>query len=652
MRCRLCVLHATQGRGRIMAMDFSKFRDGQNGAFRVAFQRLIAGEKQTGIIGPTGYGKSDLIRALAFEAWDQGWVCGTLVLSPNEILREQMVAPKKMARFASFYTVRTTGGKPMPTCASLKKYSAGNLAPNGEFLLSATIQLIAAAPEDYIRWIESTVRRTGKPLLLIMDECHFGAVGDDGNTWGRIVERLRDAGCHLIVLTATAEREDGEPTIGFRTEVVKREPVTVKKIRKGSTPEKIRVELYSGEKIHYNLVADYQKTFKDAWDEGVLCRLNYNKITVSLAEVFQEQNEERMLTDLSPTEVRQVLGELVRDQKVIAEGCRMFLELLRKKQAMNPACVGLIFTANDIGSSEANQHAEQIKRELLRQDPNIDARVITTTNDGSGASGIAMLGAFVCGGAGEVGLLKQMGGIGLDCVPCKLILDLSPTRAAAAFIQRLGRAMRPFEGILVADVIGPDDVLFVALWERFIESQGGSVRSELEFVSSEEKDRQESNPRSLFEVDSAQAGDVLDTNGEEASCEDARRAVRFANALPEVGLLKMYTVPQVVQAIRAMDAPEPPTASQGEGFRDTTAELVQIKEEVTRVVKPIIMTRITRDGKDPGKDYKAYSKSLWGEIYGISGYGSDYDYQTSRDLGKAAKIRDIAKSIRRREVGW
>jgi hypothetical protein len=56
---------------------------------------------------------------------------------------------------------------------------------------------------------------TGKHVVVFIDEVDTHAAG---NEWGRAMLALRDeGGASLVVLTATAMREDGDAVICFKT---------------------------------------------------------------------------------------------------------------------------------------------------------------------------------------------------------------------------------------------------------------------------------------------------------------------------------------------------------------------------------------------------------------------------------------------------
>jgi hypothetical protein len=78
-------------------------------------------------------------------------------------------------------------------------------------------------------------------------------------------------------------------------------------------------------------------------------------------------------------------------------------------------------------------------------------------------------------GHGDILIVKQMGGVGLDCARLKVMLDLSSVRTVSSVVQRLTRIATPFEGINIGHVITAEDPLMRIIWERFVVSEGGEL---------------------------------------------------------------------------------------------------------------------------------------------------------------------------------
>src|SRR5262249_33479119 len=151
-------------------------------ALDIITERVIRGEPDTAIVQPCGYGKSDLLRLAAFQLWDQNVVACTLALSPNEYLRDQLVAAPKISDWYSRYRISPGRGRQLNFTSVTGP--CVDYAANGEFLLSSTIQLVLKNldnPGGFRDWIDAVMRRTGKRVLVVVDETHTNTSRND---WG------------------------------------------------------------------------------------------------------------------------------------------------------------------------------------------------------------------------------------------------------------------------------------------------------------------------------------------------------------------------------------------------------------------------------------------------------------------------------------
>src|SRR5262245_16156407 len=102
-----------------VTIDPATARRGQLGAHEAVLAALgawRAGQRpraECSVILPPGYGKSHLVRWIAASAWGAGLAASTLVLSPADYLRGQLVAEDKVGDFLRRFRVRTAAGSPL-----------------------------------------------------------------------------------------------------------------------------------------------------------------------------------------------------------------------------------------------------------------------------------------------------------------------------------------------------------------------------------------------------------------------------------------------------------------------------------------------------------------------------------------------------------
>ncbi len=618
-------------------MDLSKARAGQEKSFTTAIQRLAEGESQTALVLPCGYGKSHLIRMIAFEAWNNGLAACTLVVSPNEYLRDQLVDNDNFARFVQLF-------HPVARQRAAIKYTAiknvgVNYNANKEFLLSSTIQLVSRNVDNFAKWIQSLIETARIPVVVIVDETHTNS---EKNVWGETLAILKAAGAHIIVMTATAMREDGEPLFGFETVEIRNEPITITKTRPAQDPQNVHVEIWSGTRTHFELNAHSHVTFKDAWNEGVLCHVNHHPFDIELSKIDAGFIENKMLSDLSDTETRKELGKLVRHPEVIRRGCEvlsLWLTRLRAAGFATRDCAAIVFCSNDGKDDErTNDHAERIKSTLLAIDPSLKILIATSADDtgGKGPSGKKILEDFVYRGIGDVIIVKQMAGLGLDAPRLKVALDLSPVRTPTSFIQRSNRVTRPYQGIMVAHLITLADALSQACFSEFIESQGGATTKDLELkeeydVPKEDKQKPVFNFRGLSDFD------LRDTKDKRAARQLLSRVLDVFDAFP---LLQTgYTIPDVAEKLAVFGAlvPERPENDSATGV-NTGDEVDRLKAAILPSIKDVVRIRMLRQGRrytrDP-KDQALYQETIkqsWKDVYKLARMPEDFDYQKSTDV--------------------
>lgn len=617
-------------------MDFydeKALRLGQRLACTTCLRRIGELETHTALVIATRYGKSDLQRIITMVAIKLGLACCGVSLNPTDFLCEQIVDKDKWSAMCERTKLQAT-----PVFARISA-SVMNPTANNENFLSVSMQFFQHNLKYWKDWARDERRRTGKPVILFVDECHTNATN---NKWGAAVTEWQQyTGCHVVLLTATPDRSDCDQIPGFKYDLVDAEDVIVYKNRPGSAPEKIRIDKFGGVKGVLTLKADYTVTFKQAWTEEVLCHVEPNWFDVNLDEIDGSLNAtERMLSELTvDKDIRRALNRSIRHPVVIRRGCEMTLRRLRSFRAVDPACAAIVFCGNDNDQSDAayNQHAAQIKRDINNIDPSLKVVIATSANDGRNE-----LTAFR-DGVGDVLVVKQMAGLGIDISRLKVGLDLSPIRTNAAVIQRMMRVATPHQlpnrpqQMLVCAWVTPYDMLSTAIYQSVIAANGGSATTmDLDLLASYEKDREQSpQPRTDYVPTGTRGVGASDTRGNTATETDLDLYARTVlDLVPEIGAF--ISQPELVQRqkIRTAQANSNTTKPQ-----DTRAQVQQLRDDINAYWKQVVNSRMSKP-YDRNK-YEQLSKEIWGLAMEACGIERDYKLKQINDLAQLTKLRDV-----------
>ena len=169
-------------------------------------ENVQARKPNTSIILPTRYGKSDVIRVMSYELYHRDEVATTVVVSPSIQLMEQIIDSKKREKTRQRYNFQR------PFVVRDVRKLTGDIAPDGEMLVSTTTQLMQMNLWAFCQWIEFKQHTTGKPVLIFWDECHQES---DRNEWGKAIPACGEAGAISVLLTATPFRSQQEKIAGF-----------------------------------------------------------------------------------------------------------------------------------------------------------------------------------------------------------------------------------------------------------------------------------------------------------------------------------------------------------------------------------------------------------------------------------------------------
>jgi hypothetical protein len=509
--------------------DFNRdgLREGQRKAIDVIFERCRAREPYTAIVIPTRYGKSDLMRVSAVQLCKHGLIGLAFGLSPATQLTDQLDDHQKWIECIERYDL------PRTTAHRVVEHLENDYSPNGECFRCATLQFVVSNVKHFAA-LASKAKAAGKPILFFIDECHFTS---DDNRWGECAEILANAGALIVLLTATAIREDGHPPKGFPFErrVINADATRTFPGGPGSTPDMVKMDVYKGQDVETFIRAHHETTFAQAWAEhpSVLCKVTFSAFDVYLSDTDvtpdSDDSEDWMdahIKDMSARQTRQYLGRICRSPIVISEGAERLVRLLNELRRIDPTVAAMVFCdcdRDDKGNFIVDRWAKNIRRAIEKASGGTLNVVIATSagDEASGAKGSELIKKFQKG-SGDVLIVKQMGGAGLHCPRIKIILDLSPVRALASWIQRIMRAATPHNRLLHCILITPADCLAEACFERMIASQGGAARFEGDLDHSYEVPHEEREWMQVAGVGNADFRDNIGNLGPAEQYEDVR----------------------------------------------------------------------------------------------------------------------------------
>ena len=350
-----------------------------------------------------------------------------------------------------------------------------------------------------------------------------------------------------MLLTATPNRTDKTFIAGFDYDPVRTEPTTV---RRG-------MEVWRGDTVTYRLVPDHETTFAQAWAElpPALCYIARIPIAVEMARYGFGEDGEKAVTDISEVPaflVRSTLAEIVRDDDVVKACSAEFVKSLKERKQNFPETAGIIFVGNDLNredDTETNAHARQVAQAVRQFDSSLDIKIATSTSDENPRE---VLDEFQ-NGMGDVLIVKQMGGVGMDVPRLKVCLDLSTFRTESLYVQRICRVATVWQPtadsddlVLTATYITPDDPFSEALFDNFIRREGGDAEmvtpAELDYIRTETSEQQRI-PDWYVPTGNTSIGHMKDTEQRTAEGSWLDPVRKLASILPEV--LNKRTEPEL-----------------------------------------------------------------------------------------------------------
>ena len=292
---------------------------------------------------------------------------------------------------------------------------------------------------------------------------------------------------------------------------------------------------------------DLEVSFGEAWREEtagapILCKISRVTFDVRLRLLGVEDETATWLSEVdSPDKVRRYLGRLVRQPVTIEEGCRRLIESLIARRELRPEFQAIIYCGNDIEAGDErseNKHPEEIKKILLRVAAEcgitLDVPIATSANGGKETIE-SFAGTEDAPGRGDVLIVKQLAGMGLDLPWVKTGLDLSATRTFAALVQRMFRPATPCGGAVACEWITPDDIISATYFNRIVKDEGGEARaSDLALIETYDKERKDKDPEPPLAADQVRAGRFEDSGGKAAEPEQWERVAEVISRAPRI----------------------------------------------------------------------------------------------------------------------
>jgi len=624
------------------SMDLSAYRPGQFKAHRTIIRRVTEGEKYTSVVLPTRYGKSDVMRCTAIELFREKIISVAVVLTPNTFLRDQMVDPAKINDMVDRYEIN---GADL-TYGSIKQIIKPN--KNGEFFLSSTIQLCDQNTQTFKSWVESECSKTNKPPIFYVDEAHTGS---ESNNWGNTIKSMADSGAFVVLLTATATRSDGKKIPGFDFEVIEREfckrSVVRDSFEKDGKDFNI-IDRLKGVTQKLKLIPNHETTYKKTWEEkpSPLCTISKPSFDLCLNEmqdVEDDENKNKLLSELSETAIRSKLGRMLKDKVVIRYGVEMLLGEIDVFRKHYKKAASIIFCGNDDDAKKKiNDHAKRIRCAIEERAPHLSVVIATSAEGDDGGKKIKDF----AHGVGDILIVKQMASLGLDVPRLKLCLDLSPIRTVAAYIQRMMRIATPVEWVDPAAgvkrivnkcvYICPDDIIGRNLFKDLISDEGGeSTTTVLELIDTVIREAGDKLEDPKYAVISGKPGSIEDSDSNKGEAEDYESVLALLHHYPELAVLTHAKVIKLVSELKDgiifNKAPYP---------INTTEVAGDLKESINSIAKDITMQRLG-GGYSPNNAwrYGETIKSVFRECYSTLGLSKGQDNLDSCSIEELKKIK-------------
>ena len=625
--------------------DLGQFRRGQLEAFDVTTKRVLQGrETHTAIVLPTRYGKTDFMLMTGLYLMNQEAVSGMLIITPNLVLRNQVVNLDKLRSSLRRYRAKVERIRPDGTRSrGIDPYNIVDtprierLVPHAP--IAATTSMVYNNIPLFSYWIDHLKHTTGVPPIVFVDEAHTAS---NLTAWGQTINALAEAGSFIVLCTATPYRSDGLPIPGFQVTTTYEDELT-KRQQVGAHVYQMR-----GRRVVHLLTAHHTTTFQEAWQESVICGISREPFDVNLREHGIVGYSDQWLSELGERDARRALSKVVRSPEAVRTGVKKLLRNLSIRQKDAPETAGIVFVGNDDGRDsetgdddyEANRYANLVKR-IVQEECKASSgtrelnAVIATSSVGDASQVIEDFQK----GTGDILIVKMMASAGLDIARLKVALDLSTVRTAGSFVQRTMRICTRWERdgrapILKALYITPDDSMGREYYQRLIHDLGGDastvVWEEGEELTDGAGPESPQPPLTEYEVIGTALGNVL---------EDEDGTVGPGNLLPVVDSLlddlpfttreigkgrlsnRLYEAVREAGGVIADESIEsaPPqltATAEGDDLVDNTQQRMELKRrQLVRLVKRHVAFKITQDKDRTGQAMQW----MWRDLYKRAG---------------------------------
>lgn len=537
LRKGACVTSAGPGEKSMVPgkFDGSKLRIAQVDAIATGQRCLADGKSVTLLQLPTRYGKSLIMRVLAWWILATGHASKVVALSFARNLRDQLGDLKRWRKAEKLCRLDRQFRPEIRVDAPSRMVVA-----DGD-LLSTTIHMFASQRRHWDEWFDHVKYQQGRSPVVFVDECHM--LGN-GLQFGRLVRSLSEKGIQVVMLTATPIRHDGQEIPGCVYESDPEESFSRVAFAAGSAPEMVRIQRIEGTRAEKHIKPDFVYSFADAWGEkpAPMCDISHYPIDVSLRGLVELEGDRLMLSEASPTLAREVLGQVVRSPDFIALAVAEFVATLRAMRRADGRIQGMVFAAAKRDEEEPDeQHIAALVAAVRALAPELDVVTATMDDDDAAERIVRFAGQPEAEppvlGRGDVLVLKSMGGVGLDAPQVKVVLDASPTRSFATSVQRWMRGATVFGGWQTFRLIGPADILARENIDLLTDNRRTGFKSVTaeEIVEEYERPRRETpEPRGGYEVDGATVWGARDNRGRQADSEHARAAARLLEGVPSL----------------------------------------------------------------------------------------------------------------------
>lgn len=572
------------------------------------------------------YGKSDVQRCIAVEALGLRMASCALVIHPFPDLSTQFMDDGRIRAWRKRWEPELLSKN-----AKLLTDFGEEAMTNGEWLGSIHIQaLVPPGRRKYIaQWVDYIKNATGLPPIIFVDETQSYT----NNEWGTIPRLFQSMGCPVVVCTATPFRNDGDDVFGFYGDKTSTETVDDHSFKQNPDDKDTLIKTTTSKEVtEFKIFADAEVGFKKAWSEGVIAKVTTLPVDFTCEGWGTKEGELQKLSELSETDARRIIPELVRDNGFISEVVAKVIEQLdefRKAGVEKPAAI--FYGMNDLSGSSANDHQERIKAEIEKQSSSkLDCIVATMASDANETDRKSRdkISKFCCpiSKKGDVLILKQMGSAGLDVDRCCVVVLLGSVRSQGQIIQQAMRGGNVTATKKHFVVIYPNEKIMQRNLDEWIKENGGTYKKE-EIISVDTEivpKGEERNDGGFFPSDSTESG-AGDHEGSVISFEDVILVKFFLTVFPES--ISNYTYPQLAVKAKRLGIVVPDDfVKANEALIETTAVCDSYRKELGDLVKEI-------------------TKRLFREEY-----GRDCNYADPADRGEFGKLKAKSASLIKRKA--